>query len=211
MFRRRAKQNILDRIVSFFWPKAGFKRSSTYVVYRVARLKGSVYSLAAGFACGAAVSFTPFVGFHFILGAITAFLMRGNILASAIGTAVGNPWTFPFIWVWIYNLGVWMGVRGHRKDGSDIDFTETFEALMDAVLNLDGSLFIDQVLPLFWPMFVGGIPTGIVAWLFFYWLIKRLILGFQKRKVSKRRRVSGQVAHYNLEKRIHRKGETNDG
>jgi len=210
MFRRRVKQSILDRVITFFWPKAGFRRSSTYVVYRVARLKGSTYSLAGGFACGSAVSFTPFVGFHFILGALLALTMRGNVLASAIGTAVGNPWTFPFIWVWIYNCGVWMGAGGHREDGSEIDFSETFESLMDAVVTLDGSLFIDQVLPLFWPMFVGGIPTGIVVWLISYWLIKRLILGFQKRRVTSRKKLNAQAAHVELEKRIQHEGERGD-
>ena len=49
--------------------------------------------------------FTPFVGFHFVLAAITAWIVRGNILASAIGTAAGNPWTFPFIWVSVLYTG----------------------------------------------------------------------------------------------------------
>lgn len=204
MFRRRTTPSFLDRVVGFFWPKAGFRRSSTYVVYRVARLKGSVYSLAAGFACGSAISFTPFVGFHFILGALLALIMRGNVLASAIGTAVGNPWTFPFIWVWIYNLGVWMGAGGFHEDGSEIDFAQTFEMLMTAVMNLDGTLFINQVLPLFWPMFVGGLPTAVIAWLISFGLIKRLILGVQKRRVTKGRRKAARMVHYELEKRTHR-------
>ena len=32
----------------------------------------------------------------------------GNLIASALGTAVGNPWTFPFIWAWIYTVGYWI-------------------------------------------------------------------------------------------------------
>ena len=37
-----------------------------------------------------------------------AFVVRGNYLAAAIGTAVGNPWTFPFIWAGTYRLGSFM-------------------------------------------------------------------------------------------------------
>ncbi|MFR8207121.1 MAG: DUF2062 domain-containing protein [Alphaproteobacteria bacterium] len=34
------------------------------------------------------------MGFHLLLAALTAWIIRGNILASALGTAAGNPWTF---------------------------------------------------------------------------------------------------------------------
>ena len=33
---------------------------------------------------------------------LVAFVIRGNLIASMIGTAVGNPFTFPFIWLTIY-------------------------------------------------------------------------------------------------------------
>ena len=34
-----------------------------------------------------------------------AYIVRANIVAAAIGTVAGNPWTFPFIWLWTYWLG----------------------------------------------------------------------------------------------------------
>ena len=79
------------------------------VLIRLKRLQGTPYSIATGFACGVAISFTPFIGFHMILAALTAWLIRGNIIASAIGTIVGNPWTFPFIWLAVF-------VNYHSRD-----------------------------------------------------------------------------------------------
>ena len=49
-------------------------------------------------ATGAAVSFTPLLGTHFIQSGAISYLFGFNFIASLIGTFVGNPWTFPFIW-----------------------------------------------------------------------------------------------------------------
>ena len=105
MFLRREKLTLISRVRTFFWPKTGWKRASSYFFHRLARIPGTPYTLAAGFAFGAAASFTPFIGLHFILGGVLAWIIRANFLSSAIGTAVGNPWTFPFIWVGIYEFG----------------------------------------------------------------------------------------------------------
>ena len=53
------------------------------------------FRFGVGFACGAAVSFTPFIGFHSALAALLAWSIGGNILASAIGTAVGHGLPVP--------------------------------------------------------------------------------------------------------------------
>ena len=112
MFMRRDKPKFHHRARDFLWPSLGWERSTQYLFHRIGRLPGTSYSIAAGFACGAAVSFTPFVGLHFALGGLCAWLIRANIMAAVIGTAVGNPWTFPFIWTLIFNLGVWIGAAG---------------------------------------------------------------------------------------------------
>ena len=62
-------------------------------------------AIALGFACGSMVSFTPLLGLHFILAIVFAYLIRGNLIAALLGTIVGNPITFPFIWGMIYKVG----------------------------------------------------------------------------------------------------------
>ena len=109
MFRRRHKLHPLDWARNMVWPRIGWRRAYHYWMARMGRLPGTENSLAIGFASGAAMSFTPFVGFHIILAAFLRLIFRGNIIASAIGTIIGNPWTFPFIWIWLYNVGIWLG------------------------------------------------------------------------------------------------------
>ena len=90
VFGRRSKQSWALRLRGFLWPKTGWRRSTEYLRHRIARLRASPHAIASGFACGAAISFTPFVGTHVVVSAALAWLIRGNILASAIGTLVGG-------------------------------------------------------------------------------------------------------------------------
>ncbi|MBE6452757.1 MAG: DUF2062 domain-containing protein [Alphaproteobacteria bacterium] len=137
-------------------------------------MNGTPYSLAVGMACGVAISFTPFVGFHILLAAITAWILRGNVLASALGTIAGNPWTFPFIWVTVLYTGRLMlfGISGNE---SEVNFTIFFEKLYHAVMNLDFHLFFADIWPILWPMIVGCIPYYIVVWGITYFFVKRAL------------------------------------
>ncbi len=181
MFQRRDKPKLHQKARDFLWPSLGWRRSTQYLFHRVGRLPGTAYSIAAGFACGAAISFTPFVGLHFILGGLCAWMIRANIMASVIGTAVGNPWTFPFIWTLIYNLGVWMGAAD-GADASELVFSEVFAYSMDAMLTFDMVYLFETAWPVLWPMFVGGIPAFLVVWALFYFPLKPLIERYQSKR-----------------------------
>ena len=98
MFKRREPLTILQKLREFVWPSMGWGRSLSHLKHRVLRLSDTPRNIALGLAIGAGVSFSPIMFTHFIQGAILAFILRANIPASLIGTAVGNPWTFPFIW-----------------------------------------------------------------------------------------------------------------
>ncbi len=74
-----------------------------------------------GFTCGAMLSFTPFVGIHFLIAGFIAYLINASIFMAAVGTLIGNPWTFPFMWWASLKLGKW--VFGHTAlDILDQDF-----------------------------------------------------------------------------------------
>ena len=167
---------------SLLWPRSGWRRAARYIVYRLGRLSGTPYTIAGGFACGAAISFTPFVGLHFILAAIWAWIVRANVVSALIGTAVGNPWTFPFIWVWIYKLGQWMGADGLAHEAEKLDFAEFFGTLLHALLRFDLGFLLETAGPIWLPMFVGSIPTTAVAWVAFYFPMKPMIAAYQRRR-----------------------------
>ena len=173
MFKRRRPLPPIRRLWELVWPRGGWWRMVLYVVHRLGRLPGTPYRVAAGFACGAAVSFTPFMGFHFIGAALLALLIRGNVLASAIGTAIGNPWTFPFIWIWTYKLGHWL-----LGDSANYPLPE----------ELSMHYIFDNFASVFWPMTLGGLPTAIVAWIGFFWPAYALVLQYQRRRRRRLRR-----------------------
>ncbi len=188
MFHRQIKSRFYHKVSNFFWPAIGWKRSVLYLLHRLGRLPGTPYSIACGFACGAAISFSPFVGFHFILGAIWAWIMRANILASAIGTAIGNPWTFPFIWVWIFHVGNLMGAGAAHTDISKLDFSALFGRLTEASLNGDIDGVIEISTPVLWPMLLGSLPTMVAVWLIFYFPLKNIVARYQHRRLQRRRK-----------------------
>jgi len=70
-----------------------------YLLNRLKRLPADPHAIAVGFASGAAFSCTPLFGLHFLLAFALAWMLRGNLIAAAMGTIVGNPLTFPLL-VW---------------------------------------------------------------------------------------------------------------
>ena len=177
MFRRRNNPGWAARARDFLWPRRGWRRAGTYVFHRVRRLPGSPYSIAAGFACGAAMSFTPYIGFHFFGAALLAWVIGGSLMASAIGTAVGNPWTFPFIWAGIYRLGCWMlgWEAGHRLP-DELTLSYIFEHPSAILL----------------PMSLGAVPAVAVVWMAFFWPVRELVADYQRlhrRRRERRRKV----------------------
>ena len=165
MFKRRKPLPYHIRLRELVWPRRGLRRTSTYIAHRLRRLPGTPYRIAAGFACGAAVSFTPFIGLHFVLAMLTALAVRGNIIASAIGTIVGNPWTFPFIWAWLYLSGSWIiGAKSGQELPGDLTLSYIFDHPWDVL----------------WPMTIGGIPTAVLAWVAFFLPARKMVAEYQR-------------------------------
>ena len=180
MFKRKNPLTLLQRVRQLLWPSSGLRRSALYVGHRIGRLPGTPYRIAAGFACGAAVSFTPFIGLHFVLAMVLSLLIRGNVIASAIGTIVGNPWTFPFIWAWTYALGQWiLGVDDLDAQGVSFTLTEIFDRPSAVLL----------------PMLLGSLPTALTAWLAVFFTASATVSQYQR---SRRRRLRKRVRKLKL-------------
>lgn len=152
----------------WFWPSMGWVSLARWMEIKMKRTPGSAHKIALGFACGAFVSFTPFMGFHILLGAGLAWIIKASIWVSALGTIVGNPWTFPFIWAWAYKLGNFI---------LQVENPTKFSEVMNTITAIDSFEVLWQNLALYWdsiifPMLVGGVPTGILVGLAFYWAIR---------------------------------------
>ena len=162
MFRSR-NHSSWQKLKNFLWPKKGFQRSFYYLRERVSRMSASTHALSMGLACGAAASMTPFLGFHFILAAMLAYLLRGNLFTSAIGTVIGNPWSFPLIWAansYVGNLVIsqfglepWLSSLG-ASTGEDIPMLFFFRITI-------GGLVLSLVS---FPVYYGLAYWGLASW-----------------------------------------------
>ena len=180
MFRRRKPLTWAERLREYVWPRSGLRRSWRYNIQRLKRLNDTSYSIAAGLACGVAVAFTPFIGFHFLLAAFVAWLIGGNIIASALGTLIGNPWTYPIILWWTYEVGHWMlGGVTVRRLPEDITFR----------------FLIDHPMRLFLPMMLGSVPSVLGAWIVTFFPARIIINRAQKMRRRRIRDSSANRAH----------------
>lgn len=173
VFRRRNPVPLRERLRELIWPRAGWVRTSTYFAHRLRRLPGTAGWIAAGFASGAAISFTPFYGMHFVLSVLLALAVRGSLIGSALGTLVGNPWTIPPIAAWNFWLGhqllgggIWIGLPEHIS----------FQYIMGNLW----TILSDHFWEIFWPMIVGSVPTAILAWFAFYFPLRSVIASYQR-------------------------------
>lgn len=168
---RREKPGLGERIRATVWPKSGPRRASTYIYKRVLRLRATPHGIAAGFAAGTFASFTPFIGFHFILGFCIAWLARGSLIASALGTAIGNPLTFPLIWTTTYELGSW--ILGGSAEGIVHDVAAGHLLSREAVF--DGLV----------PMVLGGAIVGGFFAAIVYFPLRMTVHAYQSRRREK--------------------------
>lgn len=188
MFKRRNPLPPFEKIRKWLWPRRGWVRASKYIMHRLSRLPGSGYSIACGFAFGAAISFTPFVGLHLVIAGALSWLAGGNVLAAWIGTLVGNPWTFPFIWLGLYKFGNWILKRRGADTDELPDFMDMFAHMWEAALSFDVTAFADGLSTVILPMAVAGIPCFIAAWLISYLVVRFLVDGYKHRRCLRLRK-----------------------
>ena len=166
-----------DKLRDAIWPRMGVRRYLSYLKTKVLRLSATPHAIAAGVASGAAVSCFPFVGLHFILGFVLAFFVRGNMLAAAIGTAWGNPITFPFLFSAAYQLGSF--ALSFFSTSAPVDVAAEADKGVEAV---SGGLFggsLDAILPTIGTMCIGATPISLIVFGLFYWMTFTLVARFQ--------------------------------
>ena len=194
VFKRRTPRTWLRFIAEGFWPRGGWGRAARYVAHRLHRLPDPAHKISRGIAAGVFVTFTPFFGFHFILSALLAFVMRGNVLAALLATFVGNPVTFPFIASISMEIGSTLlgtpdlplpAVIASFSNAS-VELWRNFTAIFTPEIMHWGRLgAFAQVVLL--PYLVGGLVPGLVAALAAYFLSNPLIVAYQKQRIKRQK------------------------
>lgn len=172
----------------FLLPRRGFRRGFEYISHRVRRIPDTPHRIALGFSCGVFASFSPLFGLHFFYAAFLSWILRGNIVASLIGTIAGNPVTFPLIASVSMALG--RRILGYGATGRDFGritdaFKQAAEGLWQGFTSLFGygvadwrklAVFFQDVV---FPYYVGGLLPGLVAAIASYYLTRPLIAAYQ--------------------------------
>ncbi|MCA0908364.1 MULTISPECIES: DUF2062 domain-containing protein [Ruegeria] len=191
VFKRRDRRSPVQIASDFVYPRGGWTRAFHYVKHRVRRLPDTPDRIARGIGAGVFAAFTPFYGLHFLVAAIGARLIKGNILAALSGTFFGNPLTYVPIGVICLQTGHFLlGTEYEEGDTQGLmgkfasaigDLKNNFLALFtDRVADWHGlSQFYDDV---FYPYMIGGIIPGVVAGVICYYLSLPLILTYQQRR-----------------------------
>ena len=121
------------------------------------------------------VSFTPLIGFHFVLAVMFAYLLRANYIAALIGTIVGNPISFPFIWGLIYKVGAFIVDKPEDNLRPNINF----------------EIIINQTYDIFIPMLVGGAVLAIPIWVITYFITYSFVSSFKKARQKTKKKNRG--------------------
>merc|ERR1711991_654183 len=108
VFKRKKKLTIFKNLKSLFFSERGWRRAIEYISHRIRRLPDSPHRIALGLSFGVFASFSPLFGFHFLLGALLAYVFNANVFASILGTFFANPITFPFIAAISVRMGVFI-------------------------------------------------------------------------------------------------------
>ncbi|PRY93425.1 hypothetical protein BCF33_2293 [Hasllibacter halocynthiae] len=200
MFRRRNPRSYARTAAEAVWPRGGWARAITYMKHRLRRLPDPPERIARGVMAGVIVCFTPLFGLHFVLAALLAKLLRGNIPAAILGTFFGNPLTYvPIAYVALETGHLILRSRpGAEPHGA---LREAFEAAGSDLWTNVRSVFAGghaqwDGLVQFWgdvffPWLVGGMAPGIACGIACYYVTLPTVAAYQK---ARRARLSRKVA-----------------
>ncbi len=198
VFKRREKRSVLQIVADGIYPKGGWTRAFHYVRHRLRRLPGTPEFIARGIWAGVFTCFSPLYGLHFVIAALIARVINGNMLAALLSTFFGNPLTY-------FPIGVASLKTGHFLLGTEFEDGDK-QSLASKFANAGGdlwynllslfsddrqmdwhglSVFYDEV---FFPYLVGSVLPGIVTATVCYYLSVPLIRAYQKRRTAKFRK-----------------------
>lgn len=191
VFRRRDRRSLLRTIADFLYPRGGWLRAFHYVKHRVRRLPDTPERIARGIFAGVFTTFTPFYGMHFIVAAIIAKCVRGNIFAALMATFFGNPLTYVPIGVVSLKTGYWL--LGTRFD--EVKHRSFLGKFVDAGADLKSNffaLFTDQTADwtglnifyheVFFPYMIGGLIPGLIVGMICYYFSLPVIRAYKNRR-----------------------------
>ncbi len=151
------------------WGKG--KRNFRLLYLRLLRLRGQPREVAGGVAIGVFVGMTPTVPLHTLLAVLIALILKKSKLAAALGVWIANPFFLPFIYFLDYKVGQLLTGTG---------------ASSLPISNFSVANLVHLGWSISFPLFFGGVITGIVCAIPSYFISKRLIFLYQARRCRRK-------------------------
>lgn len=135
------------------------------------QLRADPLPIALGFAIGVFYGFTPFFGFKTVLALATAWPLRANLIAAALGVAAHDI-ALPFVpgLLWIeYEIGAFLLGHGGHASGLRLQHMD-----FRAVISWQG------LREWGWPMTVGSLVIGLPAAGAAFFLVHRALRRYRE-------------------------------
>lgn len=157
--------SVRDTKRSAFWER--MKRLMRFNYLRILRLKTSAHSIALGAAFGIFVGFLPIIPFQAITVLTMAVIFRANKIAAFSFTFISNVANMIPFYTMLYMVGSWVLPFAHVKfDPKHLELMEMIKVGWDLVL----------------VMSVGGLVLGIPGSVTTYFVMRRLVLLYRRRR-----------------------------
>jgi uncharacterized protein (DUF2062 family) len=136
---------------------------------------------AAAFALGVFLGFSPFLGFHTILGILLAFLLNLNRVAVLLGVYSNLPWVIAAYYAFTTMIGAAILSTGLPPAfGERLGEMFQLSALQGEFWRQLGQL----VWPLFWPYMVGSFLGAVALAAIAYPLALAFVKGRRRRRLQ---------------------------
>ena len=188
-FGRKKKKRLIISLFNFIKVFFAFSRTKKYISLSIKRIKGTPQALSLGLATGIAVSCTPFIGLHALLAIFISWVIGGSMAAALIGTLFGNPWTFPFIWYFTFEIGQFInyGFLSHEEEFSFTIIKKEISTLLIILKNIIVFANLPELeenvekLKLIPFMVVGSIPLVFITWVLSYFSFLIIFKSYRKK------------------------------
>ena len=188
-FGRKKKKRLITSTYNFIKIFFAFSRTKKYISLSIKRIKGTPQALSLGLATGIAISFTPFIGLHALLAIFISWVIGGSMAAALIGTLFGNPWTFPFIWYFTFEIGQFInyGFLPYEEEFSFKIIKKEISTLLVILKNIIIFANIPELeenvekLKLIPFMVVGSIPLVFITWILSYFSFLIIFKSYRKK------------------------------
>ncbi len=178
---RSTKLTGTERLQAALWPACGWRRSLRYARLRLGRLQASPHAVGLGLAVGVFAAFQPILGFQMLAAAGVAVLLRASLPAALIGTFVGGPLTWPFMWFASYEVG--SKVLGVERSVTLAELWNVFVGPGATASPVAHGLATTTALfrEILRPLAVGALPLGLMAAMLAYALAARAMVRIGQR------------------------------